>query len=275
MRRRLKIAGALALFAAGTALATARRPMRQTSSSQAGYPPFDVPKQIADDVWVVDSPPISTLGLELPVRMTIMRLRSGDLLLHSPTRHTRPLAEVIERLGPVRHLIAPSTGHWQFVEDWQRAVPEATIWAVPGLRDRRQVRNSGLSIDRELGIGAPEPWGQEIEQGIIEGGGGFREAWFFHRASRSLLLTDLIDNMERAKLPPLTAFAMQLAGATSGTTPYHVRAALLLKREYNRDALRDLVRLNPARVVFAHGEWFERDGGRQLRKALNWLIRSG
>lgn len=275
MRRRPKIAGALSLLAAGAALVAARRSSRRTSATQAGYPPFDVPKQIADDLWTVDSAPINALGLKLPVRMTIVRLQSGDVVLHSPTRHTRPLAEAIEHLGPVRHLIAPSFAHWTFVEAWQHAVPQATTWAVAGLRDRRQVRKSGLRIDRVLGESEPEPWAKEVEQGIIEGGGGFSEAWFFHRASRTLLLTDLIDNMDPAKLPPLTRVAMKLARATSGTTPYHVRAALLFKREQNRDALRGLVRLDPERVVFAHGEWFERDGGRRLRKALNWLIRDG
>jgi len=272
MSRWLKFAGAIGLLAAGTALFAARRPSHGKSLTKTGYPAFDVPKPIADDLWIVDGAPITTLGLKLPVRMTIVRLQSGDLLLHSPTKHTPALAKAIERLGPVSHLIAPSIGHWQFLEDWQRAIPQATTWAVPGLRDRWQVQKSGVRIDRDLGGREPEPWVNEVKQGIIGGGGGFKEAWFFHRASRTLLLTDVVDNMEPARLPPLTRIAMQLAGATSGTTPYHVRAALLFNRKQNRDALRCLDRLDPERVVFAHGRWFDRDGGRQLREALNWLI---
>tara|TARA_R100000501_G_scaffold17256_1_gene31938 strand:+ start:4749 stop:5579 length:831 start_codon:yes stop_codon:yes gene_type:complete len=276
VRKQFKLAGALGLLAAGTALAWTARKAASGPSHDGGvaYPPVDTLKQIADDLWIVDGTPINTLGLKLPVRMTIVRLPSGDLLLHSPTRHAPALAKAIERLGPVRHLIAPSTGHWQFLEEWQDAVPAATTWAVPGLRDRWQVRNSAVRIDQDLGIDAPKDWAEQIEQGIIEGV-GFSEAWFFHRASRTLLLTDLIDNMEPARLPPVTSIVMKLAGATSGTTPHHVRAALLLKRNQNRDALRNLVSLHPERVVFAHGKWFERDGGRQLSKALNWLTRSG
>ena len=274
MRKQTKFASTLALLGVGVALALAARSAAGSPSRgrQVAYHPVDTPKQIADDLWIVDSPPITTLGLKLPVRMTIVRLQSGDLILHSPTRFTSALAEAVERVGPIRHLIAPNIAHWQFLKDWQRSAPEATTWAVPGLRDRWQVRKADLRIDRELGPLPPEAWATEIEQGLIEGGGGFREAWFFHRTSRTLLLTDLIDNLEPPKLPPLTSLAMQLAGATSGTTPYHVRAVLLLEREQNRAALRELVRLAPERVVFAHGSWFEQDGARRLRRALGWLI---
>lgn len=275
MRTRSKLAAIAALLGAG-ALAViasaARRSGTGGDSAQVAYPPVDTPKMFADGIWVVDSGPISALGLELPVRMTVLRLQSGELLLHSPTRRTPALAEAIEALGPVRHLVAPSTGHWQFVEEWQRAHPDAQVWAVPGLRSRGQVRRSALRIDRDLGETAPGEWAQEVEQGIVKGGGGFSEAWFFHRPSRTLLLTDLVDNLESAKLPPLTSIAARLAGATGGTTPHHARAALLLRKAENKSALRHLVSLEPERVIFAHGTLFAEQGTQRLRRAFDWLI---
>lgn len=31
---------------------------------------------------------------------------------------------------------------------------------------------------------------------------------------------------------------------------------------------------NPARIILAHGKWYERDGANELRRAFRWLMRS-
>lgn len=121
------------------------------SRDRATYPPLDTPKTIDAGLWIVDSGPISAMGLSLPVRMTIVRLANGDLLLHSPTQYSEELGRKIDALGRVRHLVAPNVAHWTFIADWQRAYPDAMTWAAPGLRDRAQVRASTMRIDAELG----------------------------------------------------------------------------------------------------------------------------
>ena len=63
--------------------------MANPSSEMVTYPPLDVMKPVADGVWIVDSGPLRVLGMPLPVRMTVVRLASGDLWLHSPTRLPR------------------------------------------------------------------------------------------------------------------------------------------------------------------------------------------
>ena len=83
------------------------------------YPPLDTLKPVAQDVWIVDSGPLHYLGVELPTRMTVIRLRSGALWLHSPTRATESLQAEIDRLGPVGHIVAPNIAHWVSVKEWQ------------------------------------------------------------------------------------------------------------------------------------------------------------
>ncbi|MEC8179526.1 MAG: hypothetical protein VX072_07665, partial [Pseudomonadota bacterium] len=60
----------------------------RSAASQVTYPPLDVPKAVADGVWLVNSGPMNVYGMPMPIRMTVIRLASGDLLLHSPTRHS-------------------------------------------------------------------------------------------------------------------------------------------------------------------------------------------
>ena len=102
----------------------------------------------------------------------------------------------LERLGRVRHLVAANVLHWRFIKAWQRNCPASVTWAVPGLRKRRQVQEAGLRFDCELRDAAPEDWGDEMKQVIMRGAFGFEEVEFFHSETRTLILTDLVVNLE-------------------------------------------------------------------------------
>jgi len=272
MNRPVRLAIGSTLGAAGALLGAAWIAGRRKDNAAITYPPLDTPKMVADDLWVVDSGPIVAGGARLPVRMTIVRLANGDLWLHSPVQLTPSLTRALAALGPVRHLVAPTFAHWTFLPDWQAAFPDATLWATPNLRDRPQVRRSGLRLDIDLRPAAPPMWADAFEQGVITGAGGFSEVWFFHRPSRALILTDLIENFEPAKLTPLTALTMRAMGGTRGTVAYHVRAALASHLPAFRAEAARMRALAPERVIFAHGRWFETDGAERLAQAFAWAL---
>ncbi len=146
------------------------------------YPPLDVLKPVAENLWIVDSGPQEAMGLSLPVRMTVIRLGNGDVWLHSPTRYNAELRREIETLGPIRHLVAPSIAHWTHLKGWQGGCPAAKTSAAPNLRTRPQVRKAGIRLDRDLTGSPPDDWGGEIEHIVIPGGAGFREVAFFSPA---------------------------------------------------------------------------------------------
>ncbi|MBN9562266.1 MAG: DUF4336 domain-containing protein [Alphaproteobacteria bacterium] len=236
---------------------------------QATYPPLDVLKPVVEDLWVVDSGPLAVARIPLPVRMTIIRVDDG-MLLHSPTPYDRTLRQAIAELGPIRHLVAPSFAHWIFMREWVAACPDAITWAAPGLRDRRQVRRSGLRLDRDLGGPA---WGG-IEQCVIPGGGGFREVALLHRPSRTVLLSDLVQNLEPAKLPVMARPLARLLGVTApdGRAPVYLRAMIRLGGEDAASAVSRVLAWEPERVIFAHGRWFEQDGAAELRRSFRWIV---
>ena len=248
--------------------------MAPSSDDRVVYAPIDVLKPVTEDLFIVDSGPLRIMGLPLPVRMTVIRLANGDVLMHSPTRFDARLKAEIEAIGPIRHLVAPNIAHWSFLQDWQRECPQATTWAAPGLRQRSQVKASGVRLDRDLPDASPPEWAGEIEQAIIPGAAGFREVAFFHRPSRTLVLTDLIVNLEPDKLP-LAARAFAWATGTlapDGKAPAYLRLVVKRRRAAARTAAGELVAYAPERVIFAHGRWFDREGAAQLRRSLNWLL---
>ena len=241
---------------------------------QVAYPPLDVLKPVADDIWIVDSGPIRAGGVPLPIRMTVIRLPAGGLMLLSPTGFGFTLKAQLEELGPVEHLVAPNSVHWTFVKAWQTHLPNAVTWAAPGLRKRGPVREAGVNLDRDLGAAAPAAWADVVEQVVIPGAGGFAEVAFFHKPSRTLVLTDLVQNLETEKLPMVMRPFIRLAGSAAplGGTPIYLRAVVKLKGREAKAAAGRLVAFEPQRVVFTHGRWFERDGAAQLRRALAWML---
>ncbi len=250
--------------------------MALTSPAQAvtfGYPPLDTVKPVADDVFIVDSLLPGAIGRVLPSRMTVIRLPDG-LLLHSPTRYSPALMQELEELGPIRHLVAPNLAHWVHLVDWQGACASAVTWAAPGLRRRSPVRKSGVHLDHDLGGAAPEEWGGAIGLAAVPGGMGVQEMTLFHRATRTLVLTDLVVNLEAPMLPAAVRPVARLLGtlAPDGMPPAYVRAVFKLRRRAGAAAMEALLALEPERVIFAHGRWFERDGTAALRRSMRWLL---
>src|SRR3569833_1042485 len=232
-------------------------------------------KPISDNIWNADTD-IPLGRIQLPVRMTVIRLGNGALLLHSPIPYSIALRRELELVGRIEWLVAPSIAHWMYVKEWQKAVPQAVTFAVPGLRLRQQVQASGMRIDRELSDEAPAQWNGEIEV-VLLSAPWYAECALFHVASRTLVLTDVVQNIDPSSLPPAARAVGRLLGNTQprAMAPVYLRALLRLGgRGFQRAAAR-LVSFAAERVVFAHGQWFDRNGRARLQHSLRWALPHG
>ncbi len=223
---------------------------------------------IARDVWVADGPTVSFVGMPYPTRMVVVRLAEGGLWVWSPIALAAPLAEDLDALGPVRHLVSPNKLHHLFLGAWQARWPAARLHAPPGLRRRRR----DLVVDADLGD-APDPaWAGEIDQVVFRGSPVLEEVVFFHRVSRTAIVGDLVQRFDPATLHGWRALVMRLDGLVGdrGSTPREWRLTFL-KRGPARAARRTVLGWGAERLVVAHGVWAERDGGRALADGLRWL----
>lgn len=204
-------------------------------------------REIGRDLWVAERP-LSYWGAALGARMTVARLEDGGLWLHSPIDPEPALKAELDALGPVRCLVAPNLHHDRWLGAAQQAWPEARTWGPPGLAQQR----ADLRIDEELGDRAPDAWRHQIDQSHISGAPKLAETLFFHRASKSLLLTDLALNVVRAGW--WTATALRFAGAYGRlATPRDVRG-MLRDPVATRRALDRVLGWDFQRIVPCHGE---------------------
>jgi hypothetical protein len=88
------------------------------------------------------------------------------------------------------------------------------------------------------------------------------------------VLTDLVLNLEPRKVPAVARPLARRFGITApdGMPPPYLRAVVKLRRQAAITAARRLLDFGPERVIFAHGRWFDRDAGAQLRHSLRWLL---
>ena len=236
------------------------------------YAPLGALKPVAPDVWIVDGPAVRFHGMPFPTRMTVIRLANGDLFLHSPIAYSHWLARDLRVLGPIRNLVSPNRDHDLGLPGWQAAVPGTIAWAAPGVRDPATKRGAAVRWDRDLGADAPSAWAGQIDQMIVPGSPEHQEVVFFHPRSRTLVLTDLIENFEASRLSRRFRWLARLAGVLDpdGKAPIRLRRTFRRGRPQLRAAVEQMIGWAPERVILAHGRWYDRDGVAELRRAFRW-----
>ncbi len=245
----------------------------------ASYPPLNTLKPVADDIWIVDGPVIRFgipgIKFPFPTRMTVIRLGSGELFVHSPTPLTPDLRAEIEREGRVRFIVGPNRIHYWWIPDWHAAYPDAMIYLAPGIRAQAKGRIDfdGRPLDSRSGY----PWDEDIATLPVIGS-YMTEVAFFHRASRTLILTDLMENFEAAKISAGVLRYLAWIGGVGpphGGLPRDLRLTFTWRyRRELRAAVETMLDWNPERIVIAHGAWHAANGAEILREAFSWLLRS-
>jgi hypothetical protein len=237
------------------------------------YEPINVYKPLAPDMGIVDGPLeyLTVDGIRLPfpftTRMTVVRLSNGDLFLHSPIKFDEKLAKELPGLGRVRHLVSPNQFHYAHIGEWERAFPEAISWASPRVRRRARARHVDVKFTRDLEIRAPIEWGQDLDQ-LLFPGGYFKEFIFFHKASKTLILTDTIINIELGKISEPWRTATKLSGMYDpyGQIFFGMRLPLLLQRRKAKAAIGQIHEWRPQRIVLSHGRCFDVDSDEVIRR---------
>lgn len=224
-------------------------------------------QQLAPDLWTTTRPQ-SFLGLPVGARMTVIRLASGRLLLHSPLPLDAGRRAELDALGPVAYAVAPNRVHHLYAGDVRKAYPDARLWIAPGLEKKRP----DLVYEAILGDEAPAEWRGEVDQVFFAGRPYENEVAFFHRASRTLITCDLAFNFG-PRAPWRTRVFMSLIRSYGRLTPTKLDPLLIRDRRAARASLERILAWDFDRVVVAHGDVQETGGKALLREGYAWLLR--
>ena len=250
-----------------------------TKSDRQTYPPLNTLKQVADELWVVDGPVIRfgppPFRMAFPTRMTVIRIGRA-LFIHSPTPLTAGLKAGIAAIGEPAWIIGPNRLHYWWIPEWCEAYPGAVAYLAPRITDQAggrlaRILHNCRALDDQSGY----PWDGVIDTLPVHGS-YMSEIVFFHRSSRTLVLTDMIENFELQKLGLVARVLTWLGGAQhpDGRMPRDMRLTYRARAAELRAAVDTMIGWDPERIILAHGKWYERGGADELRRAFRWLANS-
>lgn len=225
--------------------------------------------ELAPDVWSITDDLTMPGGLYFSIRMVVVRLADGGLLLHSPVPISDDRAAALAALGEVRHLVAPNKLHHLHLAAAQARYPGATTWAAPGLADKI----AGLKADHTLGEGTP-PWADELEPHFVAGIPWMNETAFYHRASGTLVVTDLFFNFHSAP-NAWNRFWFTVLGVLGRAKQSPLVRLQTKDKAAAAASAHALVALQPARVVPAHGDVVSDDAPGRLAAILGPMVARG
>lgn len=243
--------------------------------TRLGYTPYEpqlVPVEWAEDIWTVEGPEVAYrlagMVIPCPTRMTVAKLAGGGLWLHSPVAYTAALHQALAKLGRVSALIAPNSYHYLHVKPWAETHREAAVFASPDVVQKTDVaRCSALATNTVPG------WTPEIDQVSIDLG-SFKETVFLHRASRTLIVTDLLQTFEESRIRSLPIRLLLKAGGASGPNArpsIEIRLAARRHREALRAGVERMIEWNPERVILSHGRCIRTDAVAEVERAFRWI----
>jgi hypothetical protein len=218
------------------------------------------------DLWVADRPQ-RFYGLEVGTRMTVIRLRGGRLLLHSPVALDAGLRAELDDLGRVSFVVAPNRVHHLYAGEALRAYPEARLWVGPGLARKRP----DLAFAPVLDDTPPPEWQDEVDQVFFRGRPYENEVVFFHRASRTLVLCDLAFNFG-PRTAAFTRLLMTAIRSYGRFGPSRLDPLLIRDRAAARASLERILGWDFDRVIVAHGDVLETGGHEALARGYAWLL---
>jgi hypothetical protein len=206
--------------------------------------------------------------MPFPTRMTVIRLADHGPFIHSPTKLVPSLKAEIDRLGERRCIVAPNRLHYWWASDWRAAFANAVAPKV-GEQAGSIVNFECTVVDRDSGY----PWDRDVSTLLVPGR-YMTEAEFFHHPTRTLVLTDLIENFEASRIDsPFMRFRTWVGGVRDphGSMPRDMR--MTFRKQDLKAAIEQMIDWNPERIVIAHGRWYDRNGRAELIRAFQWLLR--
>ena len=215
---------------------------------------------IAENLWVLVYP-LPLLGADVKRVVTVIRLRSGELIIHSTGPFTAADAAAVKAEGRPGWLLDTMRRHDTFARQGREAFPEIPYLVPAGFPEVAGVPTGPL-------LPTPAAWGDEVEMLRIEGVPSMEEHLVFHRPSRTLIVADLFFNFG-ADAPWWTRLLMWLAVGKKHD-PGMARSVRMTAKDKPalQRSLAAMMAWDFDRIIVGHGEIVGTDGKRHATEAL-------
>ncbi len=217
---------------------------------------------LAENIWQLKQP-LRFWGTQVGTSTTVVKLETGALWVHSPGPEIPGVYHALCQLGPVKHLIAPNPLHHLFLGKASQLFPEAVVYAGKRVQ-KKHPHLKGL----DLSDGSDFSWTSEIEMLYLD---GLRldEFVFFHHTSKTLILTDLLFNLQAKDLPTRLMLYAEGVHGKLGCTRL-VSQLMVQDRKRFQNTCQQILAWDFERIVMCHGETVDTQARQAFAQAMAW-----
>lgn len=219
------------------------------------------PQPIAANIWLLRYP-LKMLGADLRRNVTIIRLRSGKLIIHSTAPFAFEDIATIRSVGEPGWLLEGVLRHDTFAQEGRDAFPSLPYLAPPGFSE-------AVGFPTEPIIPTPTEWDGEVIALEIQGIPAARDTALLHLPSRTLILTELVFNFGDDE-PVWTELMLRVAigGEHDPGMSRPFKASIEDPAAFEA-SLQTILSWDFDRVIVGHGDVIELAGKDKLRAAFN------
>lgn len=226
----------------------------------------------AENLLIVDGPPVRDMGVLFTTRMAVVKLSDGSLWVNSPVSVPFDTLKRITELGPVRYILSATPRHVWRLAAWHTLFPEAQLWTP---RPTPFTLKKGcLPFASILGDEPHRGWAADLDQLAFKGNRLIEEVLFLHKQSRTVISDDLIQIHPMVNDKHFRNALFKLSGVASphGGVPLDIRLSFT-NRNLARRSLEKLLSWDFDKLIIAHGVCIEEDAKPFVERAFRWLVR--
>ena len=226
-------------------------------------------KKWDDGIWTLEGDKVHMFTVPFETRAIIIRLNQNKNAMISPVKVNPLRIKEVQSLGSISYLIAPNNFHHLYLNDWKKIYPEATIWGPARLHKKRK------DVEFVEGI-CPESdqiWNEKMAIEVFKGSNFLDEIIFLHIPSKTLIVTDVIQNHSPSKNNLFWKVIKRFAGilAPNGGIPKDLKLTIRNKA-LAKKSIEKILTWDFNRIILGHGQCIEKGGKEYFKNAFNWLI---
>ena len=211
---------------------------------------------IADGLWCLNGH-FDTLIFRGSTRMSVVRGADG-LVLYSPVPLEPDDRQTLAAIGPVAAIVAPNLFHHMSLRSAAEVFPAARVFVPEGL----EAKIGPVPRAETMSRASPPALPGGIDHFIFDRH-AVRETVLFHRASRTLVTSDLLYNYQPEHHRGEKAFFRLLGCYGAPKVVFYHRFAIRDKAAVHQ-LVEQVREWSPRRIVMSHGRIVEDDDAADL-----------
>ncbi|NNE90103.1 MAG: hypothetical protein HKN23_00500 [Verrucomicrobiales bacterium] len=198
---------------------------------------------IGENLWI-QRHPLSLIGCKLGRNVTVIRLPTGKLVIHSTANFSSQDIEDIESKGEPGWLVEATNFHDTCASRGRQVFPDLPYLTPAGFRH----------AETDPILPAPPEWEGELKVLEVAGMPRVREHVFFHANSKTLIVADLFFNLPRESGRWTLGFMRAMSGIKTYPDSSRFFRSFIRDREAFYESLRKMLEWDFKKVIVGHGE---------------------